>query len=103
MKEKVGHTPGPWKMRRLPIDPCNETECFRIEGKGPTLFLHVTPCADGFIEGQNEANARLIAAAPCLLEACKEYERALMMCDKDALKHARSLGADAIAKAEAKS
>ena len=94
MKEKVGHTPGPWKMRRLPIDPCNETECFRIEGKGPTLFLHVTPCADGFIEGQNEANARLIAAAPCLLEALK-YALPCIAVPK-AFVRAR----DAIAKAE---
>jgi hypothetical protein len=33
-----------------------------------TLHLQVVACPDGFVIGQNEANARLIAAAPELLE-----------------------------------
>ena len=34
-----------------------------------TLHLRVHACPDGYVIGQNEANARLIAAAPDLLEA----------------------------------
>jgi hypothetical protein len=64
------HTPGPWTMSR-PMGTGH------LEGREPwfwvsadrTLHLQVTACPDGFVAGENEANARLIAAAPELLEA----------------------------------
>jgi hypothetical protein len=34
-----------------------------------TLHLQVQACADGYVTGENEANARLIASAPELLAA----------------------------------
>jgi hypothetical protein len=50
-----------------------------LEGREPwfwvsadrTLHLQVAACPDGYVASENEANARLIAAAPELLEALK--------------------------------
>jgi len=76
MDTKQKHTQGPWDIVRL-------AHCSAIQA-GPdnricTLWDHVSlngePC--GSIESQNktqaeiDANARLIAAAPALLAACK--------------------------------
>jgi hypothetical protein len=66
------HTPGPWEMSG-PIG------LGHLQGREPwfwvsadrTLHLQVMACPDGFVIGENEANARLIAAAPDLLEALK--------------------------------
>lgn len=65
----IKHTPGPWTMSR-PMGTGH------LEGREPwfwvsadrTLNLQVAPCPDGFVVGENEANARLIAAAPDLLD-----------------------------------
>lgn len=59
------HTPGPWEL----IGPMG-TE--HLHGAEPwfwvsadrTLHLRVAACSDGYVVGENEANARLIAAAP---------------------------------------
>ena len=66
------HTPGPWTLGG-PIGSGH------LHGREPkfrvyahrTLFLEVCADPDGYVRGENEANARLIAAAPDLLEACK--------------------------------
>jgi len=66
------HTPGPWTMS-------SPMGAGRDEGREPwfwvsadrTLHLQVAPCPDGYVAGENEANARLIAAAPELLEALR--------------------------------
>lgn len=58
-------TPGPWHKFRLK-NPTGGEPAFRIDADGPTLFLHVEACSDGYCIGQNEANANLIAAAPAL-------------------------------------
>lgn len=94
--DKGKHTPGPWKVGRLPL---------RLEvdeNPIPLIYTH-----DGGLEiaqvrtsapepGEREANARLIAAAPDLLAACKA---ALDMGDEfEAEKMIRA----AIAKAEGK-
>ena len=60
--EKVSHTPGPWRQWR-DMDPNEALQICAME----TDFI----CA---ISGENtnaQANARLIAAAPELLAACK--------------------------------
>lgn len=68
------HTPGPWEIRELPPDNCGELEpIYRIEGE-PTLFLTIAPCSDGYVPGQNKANAYLIAAAPDLLAELRRLE-----------------------------
>lgn len=61
------HTPGPWTLTEIP-DHEGGNPAYRIEGES-TLFLTVAECSDGYIPGQNEANAHLIAAAPDLLAA----------------------------------
>jgi len=61
---KPKHTPGPWRLSkatRFSITDRWRVEAFR------TLDVVLTPCPDGYAPGENEANARLIAAAPCLL------------------------------------
>ena len=60
------HTPGPWSLMDISD---GEDEMFRISGES-TLHLTVAPCADGYVPGQNEANAHLIAACPDLFDAC---------------------------------
>lgn len=58
------HTPGPWKF----YDDSNDGKTNRIEivaiGKTVARIYHSVPAED-------LPNARLIAAAPDLLEACK--------------------------------
>jgi hypothetical protein len=58
------NTPGPWTLSRLKSGGGEPS--FRIDGD-PTLLLFVSACSDGFVIGQNEANANLIATAPDLL------------------------------------
>jgi len=63
---KQGHTPGPWKLRQESLGGFIETKT------GNPLFA-VKPLS---MEGRKDdhANARLIAAAPELLEALKAIE-----------------------------
>jgi len=65
------HTPGPWHKGSQPHN-CkyifSETGRMRLEEDGTTLY----PVAQTIdFNGEGVANARLIAAAPELLEACK--------------------------------
>ena len=56
------HTPGPWNFAKSDIDGR-----YSIYGNGPLAY-----CGDtGAVNGDGEANARLIAAAPDLLVALK--------------------------------
>ena len=64
------HTPGPWQVG-MAFDNYGETE-IAIEHMTPAGNL-VVAVALGGLQGQ-DANARLIAAAPDLLEALKWYE-----------------------------
>jgi hypothetical protein len=61
----VNHTPGPWDV--APNFPNGMTTVCQHDGKG---WRPVATCAGwDFTIAQHEANARLIAAAPELLEA----------------------------------
>ena len=53
------HTPGPWTV------VCDEIDCVSTAGDRP--FMELTD--EDYIHCNTEANARLIAAAPDLLEA----------------------------------
>lgn len=70
-----GHTPGPWTWvegERLSHD----AEGWQVWSVAPAI---VAECGEPVVEdaeGIAPANARLIAAAPCLLEALKAQERA---------------------------
>lgn len=59
--EKAQHTPGPWRIVR------DEDGCFEIADENG-LLINKTVARGGTT---NRANARLIAAAPDLLEACE--------------------------------
>lgn len=62
------HTPGPWAVYDGPRDRAELTVC-TVERSGQ--ILTVADCRQLTIPPrQQEANARLIAAAPELLEAC---------------------------------
>jgi hypothetical protein len=62
-EEKVAHTPGIWKA--VAVDESAEYKQWEIQP-----HVGVVERVDGI----GEANARLIAAAPELLEACLEIE-----------------------------
>ena len=69
---KITHTPGPWKVKNI------GSECY-VEGATFVCDMQMSDC-DG--QGDREmalANARLIAAAPDLLEACKKYQQAIAL------------------------
>ena len=55
------YTPGPWDCRQW------DGPQWIVTSEGPQHFLATT------VGGNDEANARLIAAAPELLEALQEY------------------------------
>jgi len=74
----VQHTPGPWLVTG-PFDTNDYDDSegwYRIEA-ARTLDLRVCRSADGYVEGENEANARLIAAAPDLLKALQSTRKRL--------------------------
>ena len=67
MSEKqVTHTPGPWEL-------VQERDYLNLQEKDTNLVIAQ------FI-GSSDANARLIAAAPELLEQCKLFEKLLRAC-----------------------
>ena len=68
MTEQAKHTPGPWKVVGKSIKSeigRDQSTIARIDSRGK------------FLPGYDEANARLIAAAPDLLEALKTCRDAL--------------------------
>ena len=71
-----GHTPGPWEMSApMGRDHLYGAEpWFWVSGRH-TLHIQVAAYSDGFVRGANEANARLIAAAPTLLEQAEHNKR----------------------------
>lgn len=74
------HTPGPWEQRKVTYD-------IKV-GKYPVIAIPISGqgmaigCVYQGAEG-TLANARLIAAAPELLEACRNSRKALIqLCEK---------------------
>lgn len=73
------YTPGPWKTEyRKGADAMYRTEIFS-EQHGGIATCAWTPkhCGNGVIETYREANARLIAVAPDLLDVVKGFRRKL--------------------------
>jgi len=69
MSEKQTHTPGPWENASVGI------------GSSATQVVWLGENTDKRIQvigtGKDQANARLIASAPELLEQCKLFEKLL--------------------------
>ncbi len=93
------HTPGPWRVFKGGVSG-------RIIGIGELNGEGVCDCGFGVWRGgseEAEANARLIAAAPELLEALQKARNALDLVDDDSEFHdvqsAREMADAAIAKA----
>lgn len=94
----ASHTPGPWLLHRD-----NRRERYDIGVKGQFALRLVAEVSFGFFEpaeSEQHANARLIAAAPDLLAACRRLRSVIndhvSLADVDALD-------SAIAKAEGRS
>ena len=72
-EKKAVHTPGPWEVSHLSAAG-KRTAGLLIREAGHCITL-------ASVRRENEANARLIAAAPDLLEALKELQHAVAECD----------------------
>ena len=67
------HTPGPWTYKRDPKWENGKRLRWEIEARPDPRVLLGTPVTVVFgPKGESEANARLIAAAPEMLEALEE-------------------------------
>ena len=65
---EIKHSPGPWRLRARPADPGiisehAENENWSVEADGGRFIAGIK------LQPEDEANARLIAAAPAMLEA----------------------------------
>lgn len=76
-QEQAKHTPGPWQVKEyLRNEPSSTMPEYRIQtdvdsiAEAHRLWRDGSPLATRY---EVEANARLIAAAPDLLEACKAF------------------------------
>lgn len=71
------HTPGPWKWVAEPgasslIGPGGDEDCVLLYADYEGLALYGRPNDKGFIYESEQANARLIAAAPTLFDAAQK-------------------------------
>lgn len=100
MKTKTTHTPGPWCYQpynypdQLRHEIWKSSDGEKIEGYRIAVIDDVT---DGTGANRTQANARLIAAAPELLEAVK-----LLLPLAQSWSKAHKAASEAIAKAEGK-
>lgn len=93
MSETAKHTPGPWRIAGKMIDSDSHAVVARVFNEVRDPILSNVPLAT------MAANARLIAAAPELLEALEIY---LMAGHKEARREASVIAKAAIAKATGK-
>ena len=69
------HTPGPWLVTRVPIHSGGGSNtCFKIGPMVCCIYDDWRAREKGITEEQQVANARLMAAAPDLLEALKQIK-----------------------------
>lgn len=96
------HTPGPWKLDGLTIYALAEVPGIWMNGRavaGNIFSALVQPDSRVCSPEEAEANARVMCAAPELLEACRYMRKLLVDMGHDVLAGA-ILGESAIAKAE---
>jgi hypothetical protein len=68
------HTPGPWQAKGLAVDSAGD-KFLRICQMSRVRFTEADRTVHEISDDTAEANARLISAAPDLLEALEEYVR----------------------------
>jgi len=73
------HTPGPWQVTDEDVRGNDIYYRIEAEGFGMVALVDATPVDDDSLR----ANARLIAAAPDLLDACKIALQAINECDME--------------------
>lgn len=91
------HTPGPWSLNKRFKSPV-----VALDLKDGGALLPIVDAVHGFDNAQAKANARLIAAAPELLEALQELRAnigAASLSQNEKGKQVRALADAAIAKA----
>lgn len=67
---KPQYTPGPWEINTVEADDDGDL-CLMVWGDTQAVCALIVDDDEGWDRETAEANARLIAAAPELLEACK--------------------------------
>lgn len=83
---EVKHTPGPWTFETVKTQSgiCHKIGPFPWKnGKQNHACIYVDYASAGPIERELRANARLIVAAPDLLEALEDLKRELILSDVD--------------------
>lgn len=71
---KTKHTPGPWEIETVPIESRGGSDtCHKIGPFNACIYDDWVPREKGISEEENNANAKLIAAAPELLEALNDF------------------------------
>ena len=96
------HTPGPWEVSQYCENGCGAQ--LGIKGKDRTLFwnyrIYTGKGCPNETDVEANANAKLIAAAPELLEACKlVYHKTCYPYGADIMRELRSVLKAAIKKA----
>lgn len=77
---KTQHTPGPWKLKKSWVEVGGEFSTFAVtQDNGDRQGLYIASVQRDINGG--EANARLIAAAPALLEALLELTAHVKSCE----------------------
>lgn len=72
------HTPGPWTVERVPIQSRGGSNtAWKIGPFAACIYDDWRPREAGISEAENEANARLIARAPELLEENERLRKRL--------------------------
>jgi hypothetical protein len=72
-------TPGPWEASVLPYPHHPASYYYRITDPAGRVVAKTSPVGDPLTTGNEEANARLIAAAPELMEALADAAAVLAL------------------------
>ena len=99
----MSHTPGPWAVKIGDAEQRSDSRVFQEEDEGFTIARVTCEARNPLQRVEDVANARLIAAAPELITACKMMLLTWGSDDEEAVIAARDAACAAIAKSEGKS
>ena len=106
MADITGHTPGPWTVDHERIGPWGEPVALLCDSHAPESGTVVEWPRFGEVvdDAENEANARLLASAPDLLEALEAIAKTFAECvpgdDCNCYDDSQLIAEQAIAKAK---